>query len=34
VQKGIINTEAARHAEENSIRVVMDRCIMVEHRRL
>jgi len=34
VQQGIINTEAARHAEENGICVVMDRCIMVEHRRL
>jgi uncharacterized protein len=34
VQQGIINTEAAAHAEANGIRVVMDRCIMVEHRRL
>ena len=34
VQQGIINTEAAAHAEENGIRVVMDHCIMVEHRRL
>ena len=34
VQQGIINTEAAAHAEESGIRVVMDRCIMVEHRRL
>jgi len=34
VQQGIINIEAARHAEANGIRVVMDRCIMVEHRRL
>jgi predicted CoA-binding protein len=34
VQQGIINTEAAHLAEANGIRVVMDRCIMVEHRRL
>ncbi len=34
VQQGIVNLEAARHAEANGIRVVMDRCIMVEHRRL
>jgi predicted CoA-binding protein len=32
VQQGIINPEAARHAEAHGIRVVMDRCIMVEHR--
>ncbi len=32
VQQGIINLEAARRAEEGGIRVVMDRCIMVEHR--
>lgn len=34
LQQGIINTEAAAHAEANGIRVVMDRCIMVEHRRI
>lgn len=34
VQQGIINNDAARLAEENGIRVVMDHCIMVEHRRL
>ena len=34
VQQGIISTDAARRAEESGIRVVMDRCIMVEHRRL
>jgi uncharacterized protein len=33
VQQGIINLEAATRAESNGIRVVMDRCIMVEHRR-
>ena len=32
VQQGIVNTEAARRAEEGGIRVVMDRCIMIEHR--
>jgi predicted CoA-binding protein len=34
VQQGIVNREAARRAEEGGIRVVMDRCIMVEHQRL
>ena len=34
VQQGIINTEAAARAEANGIRVVMDHCIMVEHRHL
>ena len=33
VQQGIVNLEAARLAEQNGITVVMDRCIMVEHRR-
>jgi len=33
VQQGIVNLEAASRAEEGGIRVVMDRCIMVEHRR-
>jgi hypothetical protein len=33
VQAGIVNTEAAAKAEAGGIRVVMDRCIMVEHRR-
>ncbi|MCU1321377.1 MAG: putative CoA-binding protein [Acidobacteriaceae bacterium] len=32
VQQGIINLEAAARAEAAGIRVVMDRCIMVEHR--
>jgi predicted CoA-binding protein len=34
VQQGIVNREAAEMAEAAGIRVVMDRCIMVEHRRL
>jgi hypothetical protein len=33
VQQGIVNMEAAQRAEEGGIRVVMDRCIMIEHRR-
>ena len=33
VQSGIWNEEAARAAEAGGIRVVMDRCIMVEHGR-
>ena len=32
IQQGIINLEAAAKAEANGIRVVMDRCIMVESR--
>lgn len=34
VQLGIVNFEAAQRAESAGIYVVMDRCIMVEHRRL
>jgi predicted CoA-binding protein len=34
VQQGIINMEAATRAEAGGIHVVMDRCIMVEHRHL
>jgi uncharacterized protein len=33
VQQGIINLEATARAEAGGINVVMDRCIMVEHRR-
>jgi len=33
VQQGILHEEAAERAEAGGIRVVMDRCIMVEHRR-
>ena len=33
VQQGIVNLEAAARAESVGIRVVMDHCIMVEHRR-
>jgi predicted CoA-binding protein len=32
VQLGIVNLEAAARAEAGGIHVVMDRCIMVEHR--
>jgi predicted CoA-binding protein len=32
VQQGIVNLEAAGRAAQGGIRVVMDRCIMVEHR--
>src|SRR5271155_1837981 len=34
VQQGIVNLEAAARAEAGGIRVVMDRCIMVERRHL
>jgi predicted CoA-binding protein len=34
VQLGIRNPEAAARAEQAGIRVVMDRCILIEHRRL
>jgi predicted CoA-binding protein len=33
VQQGIVHLEAAARAEAAGIRVVMDRCLMVEHRR-
>jgi predicted CoA-binding protein len=33
VQQGIVNIEAAERAEQGGMKVVMDRCIMVEHRR-
>jgi predicted CoA-binding protein len=32
VQQGIVNLEAAKRAEQGGIHVVMDHCIMVEHR--
>ncbi|HKP52192.1 MAG TPA: CoA-binding protein [Chloroflexia bacterium] len=32
IQSGIINYEAARRAREAGLHVVMDRCMMVEHR--
>ena len=34
VQLGIVHLEAAAHAEGAGLRVVMDRCILIEHRNL
>ena len=34
VQLGIVSLAAAEHAEASGISVVMDRCILIEHRRL
>jgi predicted CoA-binding protein len=34
MQEGVINEEAARRAEEAGLAVVMDRCILKDHRRL
>jgi len=34
VQLGIVNLEAAARAEQAGIRVVMDRCILIEHAHL
>ena len=34
MQLGVINEDAAGYAESNGVKVVMDRCIMVEYRRL
>jgi len=33
IQQGIIHKEAAMKAERAGIRVVMDRCILIEHMR-
>lgn len=33
IQQGIVNPEASQKAEAGGIHVVMDRCIMIEHRR-
>jgi len=34
MQLGIVNEEAAKRAREAGFTVVMDRCMMIEHRRL
>ncbi|MEE9586104.1 MAG: CoA-binding protein [Nitrososphaerales archaeon] len=34
MQLGIVNEDAARRARDAGIEVVMDRCMMIEHRRL
>lgn len=34
MQLGIVNNEAARQAKEAGCKVIMDRCIMAEHKRL
>jgi predicted CoA-binding protein len=34
MQEGVIHEEAARRAEEAGIAVVMDRCLLKDHRRL
>ena len=34
MQEGVIHEEAARRAREAGLGVVMDRCILKEHRRL
>ena len=34
VQLGIVHIEAALRAEQAGLRVVMDRCVVIEHRRL
>ncbi|MFQ5891229.1 MAG: CoA-binding protein [Candidatus Methanofastidiosia archaeon] len=34
MQQGIVNHKAAELAEKNSIEVVMDKCMMTEHKRL
>ena len=34
MQEGVVHEEAARRAEEAGLAVVMDRCILKDHRRL
>jgi len=34
MQLGIVNREAAKRAEEAGFTVIMDRCMMIEHKRL
>jgi predicted CoA-binding protein len=33
MQLGVVNPEAARHAREAGLEVVMDRCVKIEHAR-
>lgn len=34
MQEGVVNEKAARRAEEAGLKVVMDRCILKDHRRM
>jgi predicted CoA-binding protein len=34
MQEGVVHEEAARHAESAGLAVIMDRCILKDHRRL
>lgn len=34
MQSGVVNEEAASYAQEHGLTVIMDRCIMVDYRRL
>lgn len=34
MQLGVINTDAAKKAQSHGLKVIMDRCIKIEHRRI